>query len=233
MRFTVPPVYPITDKRLSKKSSHLQIVRELIRGGATLIQIRDKDTPVREFLVDLRRCVEYASRFEVRIIVNDRCDLALLSGADGVHLGQDDLQPTAARKVLGNSALLGFSTHSLLHVRQSNQLPIQYVSFGPIFATSTKPDHFPVVGLPSLQQACRLSANPVVAIGGIGIEQIRPVLEAGAASVAVISALMQARSIARRMEQLLKIAGKSQASPASASPAREDHKKGKNHATTF
>jgi thiamine-phosphate pyrophosphorylase len=207
MRFTIPPVYPITDKRLSKKSSHLQIVRELIRGGATLIQIRDKDTPVREFLVDLRRCVEYASQFEARILVNDRCDLALLSGADGVHLGQDDLPPTAARKVLGNSALLGFSTHSLIHVRQSNHLPIQYIGFGPVFATSTKPDHFPVVGLTALQRACRLSARPVVAIGGIGMEQIRPVLEAGAASVAVISALMQARSIAHAMEQWLQAAG--------------------------
>jgi thiamine-phosphate pyrophosphorylase len=226
MRFTIPPVYPITDKRLAKKSSHLQIVRELIRGGATLIQIRDKDTPVREFLVDLRRCVEYASRFKVPIIVNDRCDLALLSGADGVHLGQDDLPPTAARKILGNSALLGFSTHSLLHVRQSNHLSIQYIGFGPVFATSTKPDPFPVVGLPSLQKACRLSANPVVAIGGIGIEQIRPVLEAGAASAAVISALMQARSIAHGMEQLLQAAAKSQASPVSIPSARENHKKG-------
>ena len=208
MRFTIPPVYPITDKSLSKKPSHLQIVRELIRGGATLIQIRDKDTPVREFLVDLRRCVEYASRYEARILVNDRCDLALLSGADGVHLGRDDLPPIAARKVLGNSALLGFSTHSLLHVRQSNHLPIQYIGFGPVFATATKPDHFPVVGLTALQRACRLSARPVVAIGGIGIEQIRPVLEAGAASAAVISALMQARSIAHGMEQLLQAAAK-------------------------
>lgn len=233
MRFTIPPVYPITDKRLSKKSSHLRIVRELIRGGATLIQIRDKDTPVREFLVDLRRCVEYASRFEARILVDDRCDLALLSGADGVHLGQDDLPPTAARKVLGNSALLGLSTHSLLHVRQSNHLPIQYIGFGPVFATATKPGHFPVVGLTALRQACRLSARPVVAIGGIGMEQIRPVLEAGAASAAVISALMQARSIAHAMEQLLQAAAKSQVSPAYVSSAREDHKKGKRNATTF
>jgi len=208
MKFTIPPVYPITDKNLSKESSHLQIVRELIRGGATLIQIRDKDTPVRDYLVDLRRCVEYASRFGVRIIVNDRCDLALLSGAEGVHLGQDDLPPTAARKVLGNKTLLGFSTHSLQQVRQSNRLPIQYIGFGPVFATSTKPHHAPVVGLTALRRACNLSERPVVAIGGIGLEHIRPVLEAGAASAAVISALMQARSIAHAMEHLLQAAMK-------------------------
>jgi thiamine-phosphate pyrophosphorylase len=209
MKLRLPPVYPITDKRLSGKPSHLAIVRELIRGGASLIQIRDKETSVRELLSDLRRCVEYAAVFGVQIIVNDRCDLALLSGAAGVHLGQDDLPPVAARGVLGRGAIFGFSTHSFAQVRKSIRLPIEYIGFGPIFATSTKPNHFPLVGLAALQQACRLSAKPVVAIGGIDLGQIRDVLDAGAASAAVISSLMQAKNLARRMEQLLKAARKS------------------------
>lgn len=206
-RFRLPPIYPITDKCLSGKSSHLAIVRELVRGGATLIQIRDKESPVRELLNDIRRCVEIAAGFGVQIIVNDRCDLALLGGAAGVHLGQDDLPPGAARAVLGRDAVLGLSTHTPAQVRQSNHLPVQYIGFGPIFATSTKPGHSPVVGLAALRQACRQSIRPVVAIGGITLEQIPRVLEAGAASAAVISTLLQSRNIARRMEQLLKAAG--------------------------
>lgn len=209
MKLRLPPVYPITDKRLSGKSSHLAIVRELIRGGASLIQIRDKETSVRELLSDIRGCVEYAAVFGVQIIVNDRCDLALLSGAAGVHLGQDDLPPVAACAVLGHGAIVGFSTHSLAQARKSNRLPIAYIGFGPVFATSTKSNHFPSVGVATLERACLLSARPVVAIGGIGLAQIRDVLDAGAASAAVISSLMQAKNLARRMEQLLKAAGKS------------------------
>jgi thiamine-phosphate pyrophosphorylase len=207
MKLKFPPVYPITDKRLAGKTSHLAIVRELIRGGASLIQIRDKETPVRELLNDLRRCVEYAAAFDVPIIVNDRCDLALLSGAAGVHLGQDDLPPEAARAVLGPVPIVGFSTHSLAQVRKSNLLPIAYIGFGPIFATSTKPNHSPSVGLAVLERACRLSLRPVVAIGGIGLHQIRAALDAGATSAAVISSLMQAKNLAHRMEEFLKGAG--------------------------
>jgi thiamine-phosphate pyrophosphorylase len=172
------------------------------------VQIRDKETAVGELLLDVRRCVEFAAGFGVRIIINDRCDLALLSGAAGVHLGQHDLPAAAARRILGRRALLGVSTHSPAQVRQANLMPVQYIGFGPIFATSSKPNHAPVVGLEALRQACRQSTMPVVAIGGIGPGQIREVLEAGAASVAVISSLMKSKSIARRMEELLKAAGR-------------------------
>ena len=206
-RFSLPSIYPITDKRLAGRATHLAIVRELVRGGATLIQIRDKETSMQELLDDIRRCVDYAASFGVRIIVNDRCDLALLSGAAGVHLGQDDLPPTAARALLGPDQLLGFSTHSLAQVRQANRLPVQYFGFGPIFATTTKPDHSPAVGLAALRQACRQSTRPIVAIGGITLEQIPHVLAAGAAGAAVISTLLRARNIAHRMELLLKAAG--------------------------
>lgn len=208
MKIRFAPIYPITDKRMSGKPTHLAIVRELVRGGASIVQIRDKETAVGELLLDVRRCVELAAGFGVRIIVNDRCDLALLSGAAGVHLGQHDLPAAAARRILGRRALLGVSTHSPAQVRQANLMPVQYIGFGPIFATSSKPNHAPVVGLEALRQACRQSTMPVVAIGGIGPGQIREVLEAGAASVAVISSLMKSKSIARRMEELLKAAGR-------------------------
>ena len=207
MNFRLPPVYPITDKRLAGKSTHLAIVRELVRGGATLIQIRDKETPAGELLEDLCRCVEYGAKYDVRIIVNDRCDLALLSGAAGAHIGMEDLPPAAARKLLGRKAVIGFSNHLPAQVTPSNRLPIQYIGFGPIFATSTKMDAATAVGLVGLRVACRKSVLPVVAIGGIELERIPEVLEAGAASAAVVSTLMKSKSLARRMEQLLKAGG--------------------------
>ncbi len=203
MSFALPPIYPITDKRLARREDHLSILKDLVRGGARLVQIRDKSTPLKELLPDLFRCVDFASRHGVILIVNDRCDLALSCGAAGVHLGQDDLPPDAARAILGRRKFLGLSAHSLAEVRKARNLPIQYIGFGPVYATSTKEDAAPRVGLPRLAEACRVSRFPVAAIGGIGLKQVGEVLRAGARSAAVISALMTAPSIARQMERFL------------------------------
>jgi len=203
MQFSLPLVYPITDKKLANRTSHLSILKELVRGGAELVQIRDKSTPLQELLDDLRRCVEFAAVKAITLIVNDRCDLALSSGAMGVHLGQEDLPPEAARSILGGRKIIGYSTHSLAQVRKSLPLPVQYIGFGPIYPTVTKVDPCPAVGLRRLALACGISSVPVVAIGGIGLDQVREVLDAGAASVAVISALMKAKSLARQMERFL------------------------------
>jgi thiamine-phosphate pyrophosphorylase len=203
MQFKLPPIYPITDKQLARRTSHLSILKELARGGAELVQIRDKSTPTRELMRDLYRCIEFASNKGVVLIVNDRCDLALSCGAPGVHLGQDDLPPKAARSIVGRKIILGLSAHSIAHVRKAASLPIQYIGFGPIYATSTKTDASPPAGLQKLARACRESTLPVVAIGGIGLEQVREVLQAGAASAAVISALMKAENLAREMQKFL------------------------------
>jgi thiamine-phosphate diphosphorylase len=203
MHFKIPPIYPITDKTLAQKASHFSIVKELARGGAQLIQVRDKSTPIKELLRDLIQCTEYAEKKGITLMVDDRCDLVLSSGAMGVHLGQNDLNPEAARAILGPKKIIGFSTHTLLQVEKSMHLPIQYIGFGPIYATSTKEDAPPVVGPHRLAQACKISAMPVVAIGGIGLENVREVLDAGAASAAVISALMKAPNLALQMQRFL------------------------------
>jgi thiamine-phosphate pyrophosphorylase len=203
MKFVLSPIYPITDKTLARRESHLGILTELVRGGARLVQIRDKSTPLQDLLKDLRRCVEFASSKSVTLIVNDRCDLALSSDAMGVHLGQEDLPPAEARRILGRRGIIGYSAHSLAQVRKAGLQPIQYVGFGPVFPTATKHDAAPAVGLHRLAAACKASAFPVVAIGGIGLDQVQEVLKAGAASAAVISALMRARNLAREMERFL------------------------------
>jgi thiamine-phosphate pyrophosphorylase len=203
MKLRLPPVYPITDKRLAGSASHVAILRELVRGGATLVQIRDKSTPLGELLQDLRDCVAFARERGVLLIVDDRCDLALSCGADGVHLGQQDLPPAAARRLLGRDRIIGFSTHNLRQVRAAAQAPVDYLGFGPVFPTDTKASRWPVAGIRALHRACATTARPVVAIGGIGPGRVREVLDAGAASAAVISAAMAAGQIARRMEALL------------------------------
>jgi thiamine-phosphate pyrophosphorylase len=203
MEFELPAIYPITDKQLSRRTSHFSILRELVRGGARLVQIRDKHTAVPELLRDLVRCVEFAEKNGVRIIVNDRCDLVLSSGAMGVHLGQEDLPPEAARAILGRDKWIGLSTHSASQVRQSNRSPVQYIGFGPVYASATKRSESPPLGLRRLARACSASAFPVVAIGGIGLDQVREVLKAGASSAAVISALMKAENLALQMQRFL------------------------------
>jgi len=203
MTLTLPPIYPITDKTLARRTSHLSILKELVRGGARFVQIRDKSTPVRDLLLDLNRCVEFARKNGVTLIVNDRCDLVLSCRAMGVHLGQDDLPPPAARAVLGRDAIIGYSTHSLGQVRKSLDWPVQYIGFGPVYGTATKKNALPAVGVRRLAHACRVSSVPVVAIGGIGLKQVREVLNAGAAGAAVISALMTAKDLAWQMELFL------------------------------
>ncbi len=203
MDFTLPLIYPITDKSLAHRTSHLSILKELVRGGAQLVQIRDKSTPDRELLSDLRQCNEFALKKGVTLIINDRCDLVLSCSASGVHLGQEDLPPEAARAVLGEEKIIGLSTHSLAQVKKSIHLPIQYIGFGPIYSTATKLDPSPTVGLKLLAQACRASSVPVVAIGGIGLNQVRDVLNSGASSVGIISSLMKAEDLAQQMERFL------------------------------
>jgi len=203
MEFRLPLIYPITDKKLARKTMHFSILRELVRGGAQVVQIRDKSTPPGDLLSDLIQCMEFAYKKNITLIINDRCDLVLGCGAMGVHLGQEDLPPGTARALLGKSKIIGYSTHSLAQVRASLPMPVQYIGFGPIYPTFTKDNTSPNVGLRQLAQACKVSTHPVVAIGGIGINQVQEALKAGAASVAVISALMQSENLALQMQRFL------------------------------
>ncbi|MEP7148210.1 MAG: thiamine phosphate synthase [Acidobacteriota bacterium] len=203
MTFTLPKIYPITDTRISGLS-HLEQVRRLILGGATLIQLRDKYAPVGEFYRSAVEAVGYAHQRDVKIIINDRTDIVLAADADGVHLGQDDLSPRHARDLLGPTAIIGFSTHSIEQARDALAMPIDYLAIGPIFATSTKDDADPVVGPGGLRSVRELDRNfPIVAIGGISRDNSASVLSSGADCVAMISDLISDPStIADRMREL-------------------------------
>lgn len=204
-----PPVkvYPITDVRLTGLS-HSEQVSLLIQGGATLIQLREKYLSPNEFFQQAQAAIEVARPHGVRIIINDRVDIALALKADGVHLGQDDMPPGAARSILGAEAVIGFSTHNAPQAIGARTLPIDYVALGPIFQTSSKNDPDPVVGLAGLQQVRKAIGDlPLVAIGGITSKNLASVLEAGATCAAVISAaLADSSRIASTTKRLISLA---------------------------
>lgn len=182
----LPRVYALTDVQLSGLS-HAEQVELLSLGGATLIQLREKQMPPREFYEQAKMAV----RPGVQLIINDRVDVALAVGAQGVHLGQDDMPPEAARKLLGPNAVIGYSTHNIEQAIAATKLPIDYLAVGPIFATTTKSDTAPVLGLQGLRAVREaIGVFPLVAIGGITHANAREVIGAGADSVAVISALL-------------------------------------------
>jgi thiamine-phosphate pyrophosphorylase len=190
MAFIPPKLYAITDARLTRLS-HAEQVSRLSLGGARLIQLREKHVDAREFFAEAEAALRVARRAGVRVIINDRVDIALALGADGVHLGQDDLPPEAARHILGGGAVIGFSTHNIEQAVAAARLPIDYLAIGPIFPTLSKENPDPVVGLDGLRRVRQAVPRlPLVAIGGITLENARETLDAGADSLAVIGALL-------------------------------------------
>jgi thiamine-phosphate pyrophosphorylase len=192
----LPKLYPIIDLACFASApdpilgvSHF--AEQLLRGGATLIQYRDKSGNTRRFLSCARE-LRRITRERAVLIVNDRPDLCLASGADGVHLGQDDLSPEAARRMFDpNHLVIGFSTHNPEQVQQAGSMPVDYIAVGPVFSTTSKARPDPVIGLEGVRRARALTSKPLVAIGGITRKNCRQVVEAGADSVAVISDLLE------------------------------------------
>ena len=205
----LPKFYPITDARLTNLS-HAEQVERLRDGGARFIQQREKHLTPREFYDAAEDALDVARERGVRLIVNDRADIALALGADGVHLGQDDLDPAAARRLLGERFIIGYSTHTVAQAIEAARLPIDYIALGPIFPTRTKENPDPTVGLEALRRV-RDSIDPsvaLVAIGCITRDTARAALDAGADSVAVVSALLAAPDlIAERTKEFRRSLG--------------------------
>lgn len=186
--FQIPKLYPITDCQLSN-CSHEEIVQMMLAAGARLIQLRDKDAKAKEMLDAARACVKLTREAGATLIINDRVDVALTCGADGVHLGQEDLSVEEAREILGDDKIIGVSTHNLDQLKAALETSANYIAIGPVFSTTTKENPDPVVGLELVSEARKLVDRPLVAIGGISVERAPAVIAAGADSVAVISAL--------------------------------------------
>lgn len=200
---TPPPIYPLTNHA----GNHWGLAQELIPAGARWLQIRDKGRLADARLLEqLDRIQDLAKRHDARILINDRVDLALLAGAAGVHLGQDDVPVSRARQILGPEALVGLSTHNLDQFKQACQEPVNYIAVGPVFPTRSKADAEPVLGLSFLELARGLTELPLVAVGGINLERAEQVWRLGIESVAVLSDIVQHVSPRRRFQQYLELA---------------------------
>ncbi len=191
-RTSIPRLYPIlvpTRIGTGALKEVVEFANELALGGATFLQLREKQASSREILRlarELRRVLPQ----NVRLILNDRADLCVAAGADGVHVGQDDLPPEAARRIVGPERIVGVSTHNPEQVEAADRSPADYIAVGPVFSTSSKENPDPVIGLEGVRRARALTQKPLVAIGGITLENCRSVIDAGADSVAVISDLL-------------------------------------------
>ena len=168
-----------------------------------IFQYRNKTSSMKEAYEEALPLRNLAAELGVLFIVNDRCDLALAVGADGVHLGQGDLPPDLARKVMGPDKLIGISTHNPAQVRAASAGKPDYLGFGPIFKPGSKQDHDPVVGIEGLRAIRGRTSLPVFAIGGITVENVGEVMRAGANGVAVISAILKAPDIKRALSDFL------------------------------
>jgi len=204
-------LYVITDAKLSRGRSHLEVAQAAIEGGASIIQFREKEMTTRELVETARRLKELTSQASVPFIVNDRLDVALAVEADGVHVGQDDMPAALARQLIGPHKILGVSASTVEEALQAEREGADYVSASPVFTTPTKPDAPPPTGLEGLRAIVEAVDLPVVAIGGINAENVARVIEAGAQGVAVISAVVSAPDIAaaaRRLRETLEAARK-------------------------
>lgn len=191
-----PFLYPIVDVGTLGARGVGDAVAALAAGGARLIQFRGKGLSDRRFLELAAEALAAARQGGAMLVINDRPDVAVILGADGVHLGQDDLAPRDVRPILPVGALLGVSTHGLEQLERAAGEPVDYVAIGPVFATRTKAAPDPVVGLEMVRRARAATTRPLVAIGGITEENARSVAEAGADGLAVISALLAQADLA-------------------------------------
>jgi thiamine-phosphate pyrophosphorylase len=201
----LPRFYSILDSSCFPDSAALfTAAEELVAAGCTLLQYRNKSGNARCMLDEAR---ELRARLgtSVRLIMNDRADLCLAAGFDGLHVGQDDLLPESARRIIGPDLWLGVSTHNPEQLSEADKTSADYLAIGPIFATNSKVNPDPVVRLEGLRRARELTRKPLVAIGGITRANARSVIDAGADSVAVISDLL--RDPRESAEEFLRILG--------------------------
>jgi len=185
-------VYLITDPGMCAARGLVETVLAAVRGGATIVQLRDKGASDSELIAQGRRLKQALAGSGVPLIVNDRVEVAAAIGADGVHVGQSDAAAHLARAVLGPDAYVGLSIQTSDHARAVHPAVVDHVGVGPVFATATKPDHAEPLGLQGLASICALSPVPVVAIGGLALEHVAGVLGAGAEGMALVSALCAA-----------------------------------------
>lgn len=205
--FVIPRLYAIIDPAQGNGRFPVEMATALLAAGVRLVQLRDKHASSRDLYASARLVAECVHRSDGMFIVNDRADVALAVDADGVHVGQDDLPVDSAHAIVGSGRIVGYSTHNLEQVIEAQRSTADYIAFGPIFSTASKANPDATVGLAGLAEARKATRKPLVAIGGITLENAREVIDAGADSIAIIRGLVGAADIRRRAEAFLEKVG--------------------------
>lgn len=198
-------LYLVTDRNLCKGRSLTDVVRQAAQGGVSMVQLREKDISSREFVELGRAMVELLDEFSIPLIINDRADIAMIIGAAGLHIGQSDILYRDARELMGPSATIGLSIENCAQAIECQSWDVDYIGASPIFSTSTKTDTAPALGLEGLADLRRLVNCPIVAIGGINRTNISAVFDAGADSIAVVSAICSADDPRMATQELLEL----------------------------
>ncbi len=198
-------VYLVTDRGLCRNRSLQDIVLQAVQGGAAYVQLREKDLSTRDFVEEAIAVKKLLLPFHVPLITNDRIDVALACGADGVHIGQEDMPYATARKLMGEKAIIGLSVETWADVEASQNLDVDYIGVSPVFATPTKTNTKEPWGLEGLRKIKSFSRHPLVAIGGINESNARTVIKAGADCLAVVSAVCSADDPAAAVAKLQSI----------------------------
>jgi thiamine-phosphate pyrophosphorylase len=199
---SLPPLYAILDPQQTKGRAPESVLRELLEGGVTLLQLRVKTMAPREFFELARRVRSETRAHGCKLIVNDRVDIALACDADGVHLGQEDLSVGVGRKLMG-SKMVGISTHDLQQAQEAERNGADYIGFGPMFSTTTKATGYGARGVEMLRQIRAAVKLPIVAIGGINEQNVQQVWQVGADSAAIISDILGADDIIAKTQRIL------------------------------
>ncbi len=206
--FSFPsPLYAIADTLGRPELSYIDLTQQICAGGAKVLQLRLKDQAAREFLTIAREVRTICQRCGCVLIINDRADIALAVDADGVHVGQEDLPLAAARQVLGPDKIIGVSTHDLAQATAAEREGADYIGFGPLFGTQTKATGYTARGLDQLQTIRAQVHVPIVAIGGMSAQRAPAAFNAGANAVAMISDIVLAEQVTRKVQTTLKELG--------------------------
>lgn len=198
-------LYLVTDEKLLESKDMYHIIEEAVKGGVTMVQLREKQTSTREYIEHAVKLKQILAPYKVPLIINDRIDVALASDADGVHIGQNDMPYEAARKLIPENKILGLSVESRLQVLEANSFNVTYIAASPVFSTATKSNTVTEWGLDGLKWMRSVSRHPIVAIGGINLSNITDIYKSGADSAAVISAIINAESPQKAARELLNI----------------------------
>lgn len=205
MKEKISGVYVITDIYIQQRFTHQELAKQAQEAGVRMIQYRDKEATGRQALAEIEAVCQILKGSQTSFIINDRADYALAGGADGVHLGQDDLPIKAARKLMGDEKIIGGTSSTVEKALRVEQQGADYVALGHIFPTQTKQKDYPPRGLDTLQEVCEAVSIPVVAIGGITLENAPDVIDAGADIIAVSSAICAADNPFRKAKEFVSL----------------------------